>query len=176
MGVDGVKIFGLDRDIMRPCIEEAHSARPAGRPPRRPSRRPTPGTTPRSACTSIEHWYGVPDAALDGSQNFPPTYNYSNESDRFRYAGPALARSRSREARPGARLADRQGRGLGSDLRHLRGQPRPPPGPEPALVQGLPPPGPGGLFPSQPARTTARTMRLVDRRTRFSGRRTTRSG
>jgi hypothetical protein len=36
---------------------------------------------------SIEHWYGIPDAALTGSQNFPPDYNYWNELDRFRYAG-----------------------------------------------------------------------------------------
>ena len=37
---------------------------------------------------SIEHWYGIPDAALDeGVQGFPPSYNYQNEADRFRYAG-----------------------------------------------------------------------------------------
>ena len=36
---------------------------------------------------SIEHWYGIPDAALVGSQNFPTDYNYWNELDRFRYAG-----------------------------------------------------------------------------------------
>lgn len=36
---------------------------------------------------SIEHWYGIPDAALDGVQNFPPDFNYSNELHRFRYAG-----------------------------------------------------------------------------------------
>jgi imidazolonepropionase-like amidohydrolase len=36
---------------------------------------------------SIEHWYGVPDAALMGTQNFPPDYNYWDELDRFRYAG-----------------------------------------------------------------------------------------
>ena len=36
---------------------------------------------------TIEHWYGVPDAALDGVQNFPPEFNYSNELHRFRYAG-----------------------------------------------------------------------------------------
>ena len=36
---------------------------------------------------SIEHWYGVPDAALTGSQNFPPDYNYWDELDRFRFAG-----------------------------------------------------------------------------------------
>jgi imidazolonepropionase-like amidohydrolase len=36
---------------------------------------------------SIEHWYGVPDAALTGSQNFPADYNYWRELDRFRWAG-----------------------------------------------------------------------------------------
>lgn len=36
---------------------------------------------------SIEHWYGVPDAALTGSQDFPTDYNYWDELDRFRYAG-----------------------------------------------------------------------------------------
>ncbi len=36
---------------------------------------------------SIEHWYGIPDAALKGSQNFPTDYNYWDELDRFRYAG-----------------------------------------------------------------------------------------
>ncbi|HSA57205.1 MAG TPA: amidohydrolase family protein [Gemmatimonadaceae bacterium] len=36
---------------------------------------------------SIEHWYGVPDAALTGSQSFPTDYNYWDELDRFRYAG-----------------------------------------------------------------------------------------
>jgi imidazolonepropionase-like amidohydrolase len=36
---------------------------------------------------SIEHWYGVPDAALTGSQGFPADYNYWDELDRFRFAG-----------------------------------------------------------------------------------------
>jgi len=36
---------------------------------------------------SIEHWYGIPDAALTGSQNFPADYNYWKELDRFRWAG-----------------------------------------------------------------------------------------
>ncbi len=36
---------------------------------------------------SVEHWYGIPDAALKGSQNFPTDYNYWDELDRFRYAG-----------------------------------------------------------------------------------------
>lgn len=36
---------------------------------------------------SIEHWYGIPDAAIPGPQRFPDSYNYDNESDRFRWAG-----------------------------------------------------------------------------------------
>ncbi|MCB1582501.1 MAG: amidohydrolase family protein [Xanthomonadales bacterium] len=41
----------------------------------------------KAGTTTIEHWYGVPDAALKGVQNFPPDMNYSNELHRFRYAG-----------------------------------------------------------------------------------------
>jgi hypothetical protein len=38
--------------------------------------------------TSIEHWYGIPDAALrDGVQDFPASFNHQYEVDRFRYAG-----------------------------------------------------------------------------------------
>ena len=36
---------------------------------------------------SIEHTYGIPQAALPGSQEFPPDYNYSDEVDRFRWDG-----------------------------------------------------------------------------------------
>ena len=41
----------------------------------------------RLGVRSIEHWYGIPDAATPGPQNFPDTYNYDNELDRFRWAG-----------------------------------------------------------------------------------------
>ena len=85
-GGDGVKIFGLDRDVMAAVVDEAKKlglrvASHAG----------VEETDARDIAdfgvTSIEHWYGVPDAALDGSQGFPPAYNYNNESDRFRWAG-----------------------------------------------------------------------------------------
>ncbi len=42
---------------------------------------------------SIEHWYGVPDAALTGSQRFPGDYNYWDELDRFRWAGHLWAQA-----------------------------------------------------------------------------------
>lgn len=86
IGGDGVKIFGMDRDIMKAALDEANKlglrvAHHVG----------VEETDARDdvefGVTSIEHWYGIPDAALIGSQNFPPGYNYSNENDRFRYAG-----------------------------------------------------------------------------------------
>jgi cytosine/adenosine deaminase-related metal-dependent hydrolase len=36
---------------------------------------------------SIEHTYGIPQAAIPGTQSLPPDYNYSNEVDRFRWSG-----------------------------------------------------------------------------------------
>ncbi len=44
-------------------------------------------TASDAGVASIEHWYGVPDAALTGSQDFPSDYNYWDELDRFRWAG-----------------------------------------------------------------------------------------
>jgi imidazolonepropionase-like amidohydrolase len=85
-GADGIKIFGLDRDIMEAILDEAtklglrvahHAA--------------VEETDARDMAAfgvdTVEHWYGIPDAALKGSQNFPPSYNFNNESDRFRWAG-----------------------------------------------------------------------------------------
>jgi hypothetical protein len=40
---------------------------------------------------SIEHFYGVADAALNGAQNFPPEMNYANEIHRFGRAGELYA-------------------------------------------------------------------------------------
>jgi cytosine/adenosine deaminase-related metal-dependent hydrolase len=41
----------------------------------------------RAGVVSIEHWYGIPDAALPGTQSFPLDYNYLDELARFREAG-----------------------------------------------------------------------------------------
>ncbi len=85
-GGDGVKIFGMDKDVMEAAVKEANSlglrvAHHVGVEETDARHDAAYGTT------SIEHWYGVPDAALNGSQNFPSWYNYSNEAHRFRYAG-----------------------------------------------------------------------------------------
>jgi imidazolonepropionase-like amidohydrolase len=87
MGVDGIKLFGVDRDIMAAMLDEAHKmglrvAHHAG------VEETNAWDDIKFGTTSIEHWYGIPDAAiLSGRQNFPATYNYNNETDRFRYAG-----------------------------------------------------------------------------------------
>ncbi|HKY03962.1 MAG TPA: amidohydrolase family protein [Blastocatellia bacterium] len=87
MGVDGLKLIGGDRDIYAATADEAHKAglriaHHIG------VEEITAWDAIKNRATSIEHWYGIPDAAIEGGvQNFPPSYNYNDEVDRFRYAG-----------------------------------------------------------------------------------------
>lgn len=86
-GADGIKFFGMPRDVMQAMLGEARlaglrTAHHAG------VEETNAWDDAQFGSTSIEHWYGVPDAALlEGAQAFPPSYNYQNELDRFRYAG-----------------------------------------------------------------------------------------
>ena len=95
MGADGIKILGIDRDEMAAMEDEAHKlglrvAHHAG------VEETNAWDDIRFGTTSIEHWYGIPDAAIeDGVQKFPSGYNYNNETDRFRWAGRLF-----REANP----------------------------------------------------------------------------
>jgi imidazolonepropionase-like amidohydrolase len=85
-GGDGVKIFGMDKDIMEALMDEAHEL--GLRVSHHVGVEETDARHDAAfGVTSVEHWYGVPDAALRGSQNFPHWYNYNDESERFRYAG-----------------------------------------------------------------------------------------
>ena len=87
MGADGIKILGIYRDVMEAMLDESHKlglrvAHHAG------VEETNAWDDIRFGTTSIEHWYGIPDAAIEGGrQNFPSSYNYNNETDRFRYAG-----------------------------------------------------------------------------------------
>ncbi len=87
MGADGIKLLGIDRDIMQATEDEAHKlgmrvAHHVG------VEETNAWDDIHFGTTSIEHWYGIPDAALlDGVQHFPSYYNYNNETDRFRWAG-----------------------------------------------------------------------------------------
>ncbi len=54
--------------------------------------------------TSIEHWYGIPDAAIEsGRQNFPSDYNYNDEVRPFPLCRPAVARGELGTLDEGAR-------------------------------------------------------------------------
>ena len=87
LGGDGIKLMGIQRDLMEAMEDEAHLlglrvAHHTG------VEETNAWDDIRFGTTSIEHWYGIPDAALDaGVQNFPAGYNYNDEADRFRYAG-----------------------------------------------------------------------------------------
>lgn len=86
-GADGIKIVGIHRDTMDAMMEEA---RALGLPVAHHVgvEETNAWDNIRNRTTTIEHWYGIPDAALrDGVQSFPPEFNYADEVHRFRYAG-----------------------------------------------------------------------------------------
>jgi len=87
MGADGIKILGTKRDVMEAMLDEAHKV--GLRVAHHSAVEETNAWDDiRFGTTSIEHWYGIPDAAIpDGVQSFPPEFNYSDEVHRFRYAG-----------------------------------------------------------------------------------------
>jgi hypothetical protein len=86
-GADGIKFFGMDHEPMAAMLDEAkklglRSAHHVG------VEETDVWDDIAGSTTTIEHWYGIPDAAIPyGSQKFPLDYNYSNELDRFRWAG-----------------------------------------------------------------------------------------
>lgn len=85
-GVDGLKTSGMDRDLAKAFMNEAKK-----QGLRTAVHIAVDETTAKDwaelGVTSIEHFYGVADAALDGIQNFPPEHNASNEIHRFGRAG-----------------------------------------------------------------------------------------
>ena len=87
LGVDGIKITGIQRDLMEAMMDEAKKvglrvAHHVG------VEETNAWDDVRLGTTTIEHWYGIPDAAIPNlRQNFPSNYNYSDETDRFRWAG-----------------------------------------------------------------------------------------
>jgi imidazolonepropionase-like amidohydrolase len=91
-GADGLKIIGADRDQLEAILDEA---RTLGL--RTAAHIAVEETNARDyaelGVTSIEHFYGVADAALDGVQNFPPEMNYANEIHRFARAGELYAQA-----------------------------------------------------------------------------------
>jgi imidazolonepropionase-like amidohydrolase len=91
-GADGLKIIGMDRDQLEAIMDEAHKLGL-----RTATHIAVEETTAKDyvelGVNSIEHFYGVADAALNGVQNFPPEMNYSNEVHRFARAGELYAQA-----------------------------------------------------------------------------------
>jgi hypothetical protein len=91
-GADGLKIIGADRDQLEAILDEAHQLGL-----RTAAHIAVEETTARDyaelGVTSIEHFYGVADAALSGIQAFPPDMNSANEIHRFGRAGELYAQA-----------------------------------------------------------------------------------
>lgn len=85
-GYDGLKIGGLDRDQLEALIDEAKKQGLCTTTHIGVEETTAKDYVDLGVC-SIEHFYGVGDAALDGVQDFPPGMNYSNEIHRFGRAG-----------------------------------------------------------------------------------------
>lgn len=83
---DGLKIGGLDRSQLEILLDEA-KAQKLSTTAHIGVEETTASDYIELGVNSIEHFYGIPDAAIDGIQNFPPDMNYENEIDRFVRAG-----------------------------------------------------------------------------------------
>lgn len=91
-GADGLKIMPLDRDQLEALLDEA---RIQGLPTT--AHIGVEETTVHDfielGVDSIEHFYGVADAALDGLQRFPADMNHDDETHRFARAGELYAQA-----------------------------------------------------------------------------------
>ena len=101
-GADGLKCFGYRPDILQAALEEAKKLglRSACHHAQIDVARVNVLNTARWGLTSMEHWYGLPEALFDGQrvQNYPADYNYQNEQQRFGQAGRLWAQA----AKPGS--------------------------------------------------------------------------
>jgi hypothetical protein len=90
-GADGVKFFGAPPEIMTAALDEnkkiglgsaCHHAQLN-------VARWNVLHSARAGLTSMEHWYGLPEALFEDRtvQDYPLDYNYNNEQDRFEEAG-----------------------------------------------------------------------------------------
>jgi imidazolonepropionase-like amidohydrolase len=90
-GADGIKFFGAAPEIMTAALDEnkklglgsaCHHAQLS-------VARWNVLHSARAGLTSMEHWYGLPEALFDDRtvQDYPLDYNYQNEQHRFENAG-----------------------------------------------------------------------------------------
>ena len=96
-GADGIKFFGAEPAIMEAALDEnkklglgsaCHHAQLS-------VARWNVLHSARAGLTSMEHWYGLPEALFNERtvQDYPLDYNYQNEQDRFENAGNLWAQA-----------------------------------------------------------------------------------
>lgn len=90
-GADGIKFFGAPPAIMSAALDENRKLglRAACHHAQMDVARWNVLHSARAGLTSMEHWYGLPEALFEDRtvQHYPLDYNYNNEQHRFKEAG-----------------------------------------------------------------------------------------
>jgi dihydroorotase-like cyclic amidohydrolase len=90
-GANGIKFFGARPDIMEAALDEAkkRGLRSACHHAQTDVAWLNVVQTAKMGLTSMEHWYGLPEALFTDRtiQDYPADYNYTNEMHRFKEAG-----------------------------------------------------------------------------------------
>ena len=90
-GADGIKFFGSSPDIMKAALDENKKLglKSACHHSQMSVARWNVLNSARAGLTTMEHWYGLPEALFSDKtiQNYPSNYNYQNEQHRFEEAG-----------------------------------------------------------------------------------------
>lgn len=90
-GADGIKFFGASPEVMDAAIRENKKLglRSTCHHAQTDVARWNVVSSARAGMTSMEHWYGLPEALFTNKtiQHYPLEYNYSNEQNRFEEAG-----------------------------------------------------------------------------------------
>jgi len=90
-GADGIKFFGASPEVMDAAIKENKrlGLRSCAHHAQTDVARWNVLNSARAGMTSMEHWYGLPEALFENKtvQDFPLDYNYTNEQSRFENAG-----------------------------------------------------------------------------------------
>ena len=90
-GADGIKFFGAPPEIMAAALDENKKMglRSACHHAQMDVARWNVLHSARAGLTSMEHWYGLPEALFEDRtvQDYPLDYNYQNEQHRFEEAG-----------------------------------------------------------------------------------------
>ena len=119
-GMLGMKCFGASPEVLAAAFDELRELgmRSACHLAQTDVARVNALTAARMGLTTLEHWYGLPEALLDAQsvQDYPPGYNYQDESQRFGEAGRLWAQAAAKGSpRYEAVMAELLERGLTLD-------------------------------------------------------------